>query len=54
MRAHISDLSLTPQAPGVVFRSRLRPEEPTSPAVPAGFEVLAHEGSWEVLASCTA
>jgi hypothetical protein len=54
MQAHISDLSLTPQPPGVVFRSRLRPEEPTSPAVPAGFELLAHEGSWEVLASCTA
>jgi hypothetical protein len=54
MQAHISDLSLAPHAPGVVFRSSLRPDEPTSPAVGAGFELVAHEGSWEVLTACTA
>jgi hypothetical protein len=54
LRAHISDLSLTPHAPGVVFRSKLTPDEPTSPAVPAGFELLADEGAWEVHAACTA
>ncbi len=54
LRAHISDLSLAPHAPGVVFRSKLTPDEPTSPAVPAGFELLADEGAWEVHAACTA
>jgi hypothetical protein len=54
LRAHISDLSLTPHAPGVVFRSKLTPDEPTSPVVPAGFELLADEGAWEVHAACTA
>lgn len=54
LRAHVSDLSLTPRAPGVVFRSRLTPEEPASPPVPAGFELLADEGAWEVHAACTA
>jgi hypothetical protein len=53
LHAHISDLSLTPQAPGVVFRSKLTPEEPTSPPVPAGFALLADEGAWEVHAACT-
>jgi hypothetical protein len=52
--AHISDLSLTPHAPGVVFRSKLTPAEPTSPSLPAGFELLAAEGSWEVHAACAA
>ena len=52
--AHISDLSLTPQAPGVVFRSKLTPEQPASPSVPAGFALLADAGSWEVLAACAA
>jgi hypothetical protein len=54
LHAHISDLSLTPQAPGVVFRSKLTPEEPTSPPVPAGFALLSDEGAWEVHAACTA
>jgi hypothetical protein len=52
--AHISDLSLTPHAPGVVFRSKLTPTEPTSPSLPAGFELLGAEGSWEVHAACAA
>jgi hypothetical protein len=54
LRAHISDLSLTPSAPGVVFRSKLTPTEPESPALPAGFELLAEEGTWEVHAACGA
>lgn len=54
LRAHISDLSLAPQAPGVVFRSKLTPGEPTSPPVPAGFELVAGEGAWEVHAACAA
>jgi hypothetical protein len=52
LRAHISDLSLTPRAPGVVFRSKLTPEEPTSPPVPAGFRLVADQGAWEVHAAC--
>jgi hypothetical protein len=52
LRAHISDLSLTPRAPGVVFRSKLRPTEPASPPLPAGYELLAGEGAWEVHAAC--
>jgi hypothetical protein len=52
LHAHISDLSLTPQAPGVVFRSKLTPAEETSPPLPAGFELLADEGAWEVHAAC--
>jgi len=54
LRTHVSDLGLTPRAPGVVFRSRLTPEEPASPPVPAGFELLADEGEWEVHAACVA
>jgi hypothetical protein len=54
LRAHISDLSLTPSAPGVVFRSKLTPTEPESPALPAGFELLAEKGTWEVHAACGA
>lgn len=54
LRAHISDLSLAPQAPGVVFRSKLTPAEPTSPSLPVGFELLAAEGTWEVHAACAA
>jgi hypothetical protein len=54
LRAHISDLSLTPSAPGVIFRSKLTPTEPLSPPPPAGFELLADEGTWEVHAACDA
>jgi hypothetical protein len=54
LRAHISDLSLTPSAPGVVFRSKLTPTEPESPPLPAGFGLLADEGTWEVHAACGA
>jgi hypothetical protein len=54
LRAHISELGLTPTAPGVVLRSKLTPEEPTSPPVPEGFELLAREGAWEVHAACAA
>ena len=52
--AHISELDLAPRAPGVVFRSRLTPEEPTSPAVPAGYELAARAGAWEVHTACAA
>jgi hypothetical protein len=52
VRAHISDLSLNPSAPGVVFRSKLTPTGPASPPLPAGFELLADEGAWEVYAAC--
>ena len=54
LRAHISDLSMIPSAPGVVFRSKLTPTEPVSPPLPAGFELLADEGAWEVHAACDA
>lgn len=50
--AHISDLSLEPRPPGVVLRSRLTPEEPAEPDAPAGFELVARSGAWEVLTSC--
>jgi hypothetical protein len=50
---HISELSLTPRAPGVVLTSRLTPEEPRAPARPSGFRELARAGTWEVLAACT-
>ena len=52
LRAHISELDLAPSAPGVVFRSKLRPDEPTSPTVPAGYELVARAGTWEVHAAC--
>jgi hypothetical protein len=52
--AHLSDLALAPAAPGVVFRSKLTPEDAASPALPAGFELLAREGAWEVHAACGA
>jgi hypothetical protein len=52
--AHISDLALAPAAPGVVFRSKLTPEDAASPAPPAGYELLAREGAWEVHAACAA
>ena len=54
LRAHISELDLAPRAPGVVFSSKLRPDEPNSPAVPAGYELVAHAGTWEVYAACDA
>jgi hypothetical protein len=54
VRAHISELDLAPQAAGVVFRSRLRPDEPASPTVPAGYELAARSGSWEVHTACAA
>jgi hypothetical protein len=51
---HISDLRLTPRAPGVVLSSRLTPEEPVAPPAPLGFRAVARAGTWEVLAACTA
>ena len=54
LRAHISDLDLAPRETGVVFRSKLTPEDSTTPAVPEGFRLLAHAGAWEVHAACAA
>ncbi len=54
LRAHISDLSLVPHAPGVVFRSRLEPDVGPAPVVPAGFRLVASAGAWEVHAACDA
>jgi hypothetical protein len=54
LRSHISDLALAPSAPGVVFRSKLRPDEPTSPSVPPGYELAARAGAWEVHTACAA
>jgi hypothetical protein len=52
--AHISDLALSPGARGVVLRSKLAPDEPTSLAVPAGYELAARVGAWEVHTACAA
>ncbi len=41
-----------PRPPGVVFRSRLAPEDPVEPAAGAGFEPRTQVGRWEVLATC--
>jgi hypothetical protein len=52
--SHISDLDLEPHASGVVLRSRLTPDEPKTPALPAGFRLLARAGAWEVHVECAA
>ena len=52
--SHISDLDLEPKAPGVVLRSSLTPDEPKTPALPAGFRLLARAGAWEVHVECAA
>jgi hypothetical protein len=52
--SHISDLALEPRTPGVVLRSRLTADAPTTPALPAGFHLLARAGAWEVHAACAA
>jgi hypothetical protein len=41
-----------PRAPGVVFRSRLRPLDAPAPAVPAGFGAPLSVGPWSVRAAC--
>jgi hypothetical protein len=41
-----------PRAPGVVFRSALRPAGERAPAVPAQFAEVARVGTWQVLAAC--
>jgi hypothetical protein len=50
----ISAFELAPSTAGVVFRSKLRPDEPTSPSVPAGYELAARAGAWEVHTACAA
>ena len=43
-----------PRAPGMVFRSRLHPDDPVLPAaVPGGFVEVARTPEWQVLAACT-
>jgi hypothetical protein len=43
-----------PRAPGVVFRSRLHPDDPVLPAaVPDAFVEVARTPAWQVLAACT-
>ncbi|HEV2766321.1 MAG TPA: hypothetical protein VGV63_01275 [Acidimicrobiales bacterium] len=49
---HVVEPDRAPQAPGVVLRSRLTPEERPAPAVPAGFRQVADAGAWQVFSSC--
>ncbi len=45
---------LPPHAPGMVFRSRLHPDDPVLPAaVPGGFVEVARTPEWQVLAACS-
>jgi hypothetical protein len=41
-----------PRPPGVVFRSRLAPEDPVEPTASPMFEPRTELGRWEVLATC--
>jgi hypothetical protein len=42
-----------PRAPAVVFRSRLRADEPLLPEpIPDGFVEVARTSQWRVLAAC--
>lgn len=41
-----------PRAPGVVFRSRLEPGEPLTPARQVGFSDITGVGAWEVSVAC--
>jgi hypothetical protein len=52
LRVPISEVALTPSAPGVVLRSRLTATSSPEPDPPAGFALLADGGGWDVLASC--
>ncbi|MDP9019817.1 MAG: hypothetical protein M3N25_03280 [Actinomycetota bacterium] len=49
---HVVEPDAVPQAPGVVFRSRLTPGVSPAPAVPAGFRRVADAGAWQVYSSC--
>lgn len=49
---HVVEPDRLPQAPGVVLRSRLTPEDRPAPAVPAGFREVADAGVWQVFTSC--
>jgi len=52
LRVPKARIAFAARAPGVVFRSRLRPERAPEPAVPAGFAPLARAGRWDVHAAC--
>jgi hypothetical protein len=41
-----------PQAPAVVFRSRLAPDAPTTPAVSSRYRLVAKTGAWQVRSAC--
>ncbi len=45
-------VAFVPRPPGVVFRSRLGPDEPVEPATPAAFEPGDRVGRWEVRIAC--
>ncbi|HET9737466.1 MAG TPA: hypothetical protein VFP78_05045 [Solirubrobacteraceae bacterium] len=45
-------VAFVPRPPGVVFRSRLAPEEPVEPATPGVFEPRHRVGGWEVRMAC--
>ncbi|MPY93799.1 MAG: hypothetical protein GEV08_12275 [Acidimicrobiia bacterium] len=49
---HQVEPDLAPRAPGVVFRSAIHVGASPAPAVPSGFEPVAHVGTWEVFARC--
>lgn len=45
-------VGFSPQAPGVVFRSRLQPRHALRPEHPQGFRTLAEAGHWQVVIHC--
>jgi hypothetical protein len=49
---HVVEPDRAPEAPGVVFRSRLTPGDAPAPRVPAGFREVADAGAWQVFTSC--